>query len=302
MDEDCVLAIDIGGSKLVMGLVTRQGRIVGKRRVDSANMGNISALLTIIEEGANALMREYPGQHPHAVGVAVPGLADSARGNWVYSPFSGIGDIPIAQHLQERLGMPVRIQNDVNACALAERAFGTCRGVDDFLWVTVSNGIGGALVLNGRLYEGYGGYAGEIGHVCVQPGGQRCGCGNHGCLEAEAAGPAITRMYRERTGTQLPADQIAQAAKAGDAQAAEVFAASGRYIGQALACAANLLNPRLVVLGGGVSMAFSLLEAGILQQLRAGLFSAANRSLRVIPTALGYWAGLMGAAQIAMEV
>jgi len=301
MAEDCYFAVDIGGSKLVAGLVAPDGRVIARSRFDYACPVGAELLLDKVCEGYRALTRGCPSARPVAAGVSVPGLTDGREGVWVYSPFSGIRDVPVARLLRAEIGLKVRIQNDVNACALAEKAFGACREVDDYLWVTVSNGIGGALVLGGRLYEGAVGHAGEIGHFLVSPGGARCGCGRRGCLEAEAAGPAISRMYREWTGKALSAKQIAQAAGEGDGPARRAFFESGRHIGRALAEAANLLNPACAVLGGGVALSFDLLEGGLRESLAEGLFEAANPNFRVIPTGLGYDASLLGAAVLAME-
>lgn len=301
VETGCVLAVDIGGSKSVVALVTGEGQILGARRLDYGPDTGGTALLEGINCTCREVMDSLPDARPRAIGVAIPGLADSRNGIWLYSPFSGIRDVPIAERFESQFGLPTSIQNDVNACALAEAVFGNCKSVWDYLWVTVSNGVGGALVLNGQLYEGGTGNAGEIGHVCVHPGGAQCACGNIGCLEAESAGPAISRMYRAWTGLDRTAKQIAQAAREGDVDAKRAFESSGRYIGQALAYAANLLNVQKIVLGGGVSMAFPLLEEGLRASLDAGLFRAGNANLLVEPTGLGYDAGLMGAAVLALK-
>ena len=168
------LAIDIGGSKIVVGVVDETGAVLQSCKENLPRTYGIDTVIETILRLANSL----GGQDFSAAGVTIPGLADPAKGIWKYAPFSGIGEIPIAAILNEKLGIPVYIENDVNACAVGEKVFGNCRDDKDFLWITVSNGIGGALYLNGELYPGGSGNAGEIGHFIVEENTDTvCGCG-----------------------------------------------------------------------------------------------------------------------------
>ena len=320
------LAIDIGGSKLLTALVSRRAAAapqllgIAHRRLtrDCGQEGVLSAIESAVAEtlrSTGADIGELLG-----IGALIPGLADPEKGLWVYAPFSGIGDFPIAKILKERYGKPVAVENDVNACAWAEKIFGACKDVDYFLWITVSNGIGGGLVLDGKVYPGPFGGAAEIGHVKIVENGAKCGCGGRGCLEAEAAGPAIARRfaeglaqadsatlrrvadYRKKEGicddARLDAKQIADLARAGDALAKEVFDTSGHYIGRAAAMAANIVNPERIVVGGGVSGAFDLLEPEMTRTFSGQLFGSVNKTLRIVKTGLGYEAGLYAAASL----
>ncbi len=236
------------------------------------------------------------------VGIAVPGLADKDDGVLIYAPFSGIRDFKIGDILTKKLKIPVFIENDANACAHAEMMYGACKGIDDFMWITVSNGIGGALVLDGEVYEGSNGGAGEIGHIKVVKDGYRCGCGNRGCLEAHAAGPAIVRRYMEKShddSIEITAKEIAELAKCGDTLALDIYKETGFYLGKAISYAVNLLNPDKIILGGGISMDIDLFLPEIKEVIKNATFRDSNKNLRIEKTALSYDSALIGAAAIA---
>ncbi|MDR3050254.1 MAG: ROK family protein [Oscillospiraceae bacterium] len=295
------LAVDIGGSKLMVGLVDRAGHVLARERRVWKYL-DVDSVMRDILTLARALLAAHPGlPSPVLAGVTIPGLADPIRGLWLEASFSGIRDLPIAALLREQLRLPVYVDNDGQACALAEKCFGACRDVDDFLYITVSNGIGGALFLAGRLYAGASGTAGELGHCTVVEDGRACKCGLRGCLEMHAAGPGIARNYAELGGMPLPADaaEIARRAGQGEQIALDTYALEGEYLGRSLAWACNLLNPAKVVLGGGVSLSFPLFAPALHTALHARLYRSANPTLIVEPTALGYDGGLLGAAAVA---
>jgi glucokinase len=241
------------------------------------------------------------------MGATIPGLADPTRGLWVEASFSGIRDFPFGPVMEQEFGLPVSIDNDCNACALAERVFGCCRGVDDFIWITVSNGIGGCVFLKGAPYAGGSGNAGEIGHVVVEegPAARPCKCGSAGCVEMHASGPAVATNYLSLGGAQCIAGEppsaksIEALARGGDKTALAAYELEGLYLGRAVAAAVNLLNPRKVVIGGGVSLGFDLFWPSLERTLRSRIYRRANPSLIVEPTALGYNAALLGAAALA---
>jgi len=305
-----ILAIDIGGSKFRTAVATVSDAGVQFAPVAQRLLApdcTAETLFVMLEE---SITESAPDGNYERIGITIPGLADPANGIWVYACFSGIRDLPIAKILSEKYGKPVFLGNDVNACALAERRFGICKDTKDFLWITVSNGIGGGLVLGGEIYAGHFGNAGEIGHFCVvEENGFRCGCGNYGCLEAEAAGPGIARRYAallgktspDRFAEQIAAEQIATLARAGDQTAQSVFDTTGRLIGRAASYAVNLLNLEKVVIGGGVSNSFDLLLPSMEASFRERLFRNANPSIVIEKTALGTNAGLAGAVAVAIR-
>lgn len=295
---DCVLAVDIGGSKAAVGLITADGAILCHDKLPLPRVTGPDELLAHILPLARRIAAQATGRVCGA-GVAIPGLADPAAGVWLEAAFSGLSDFPIAAVLGEALDLPVYIENDGNLCALAERRYGCCRTTDHFLWITVSNGIGGGVFLGGHLYTGAFGSAGEIGHCRVrETGGHRCGCGNDGCLEAEAAGPAIRRRYGELTGRDADARAVAQAARAGDPLARQVYEETGRYLGKAVSQAVNLLNPQKVVFGGGVSLDADLFLPTVQETVRASVYGTANAHLVLEASALRYDAALLGCAAL----
>lgn len=201
-----ILALDLGGSKMLSAIVTisdgngaRHSELSGlsKRYLskDSGREGVWKAIISSVDETIESSRVQW--NEIDAIGTTIPGVADPKRGYWVYAPFSGIHDFPIGEELSSYYDRPVFADNDVNACAWGEKVLGVCQDVDNFLWITISNGIGGGLVLNGQIYPGKFSGAAEIGHFNVVKDGIPCGCGNRGCLEATAAGPGIALRYRE---------------------------------------------------------------------------------------------------------
>lgn len=301
MVKQAVFACDIGGSKLLCGLVDAKGNIIATQKTALAPDITTDLLEAQIETFYRELSKENPDVSCTACGMTIPGLADPVNGIWVYACFSGIADYPVAERMKKRLALDVHIANDVNACAWAEKIFGCCGDCDDFLWVTVSNGVGGGLVLNGKVYEGAFGGSGEFGHLVVDPDGLVCPCGHIGCMEAMAAGPAIAKRYERITGNYLTADKISALARQGDKTALEVMEKTGEYVGRGLAMAANLLNLKKFVLGGGVMQSFDLMEDAINRTFRNQAFERPNRDAVILPTALKYEAGLLGAASLAFN-
>ena len=292
-----ILAVDLGGSKLLLGLVGADGSIQAVRRVDPVPAQQEELLESIT--GYAASLQSEGHAPPARCGVAIPGLTDPIRGIWRHASFSGIRDWAIRDELQDRLGIPVSIANDVDACALAERLWGGARDEPDYLWITLSNGVGGAIVLDGRLYRGPGFAAGEIGHMKAVRDGLPCGCGGRGCLEQYASGRAISRHYRDLRGDSLSAATIAERAREGDEAALDSFRRAATHLGNVLADALMLLNLPRVFLGGGVARALDLMEAPLREALAANLYPEANTIPHLSPTRLGYEAALLGAASLA---
>ena len=301
-----ILAIDIGGSQFRTALAAVSDASVqfapASQRILTPDCTK-DKLFAMLDE---SIAESAPCGSYECIGMTIPGLADPATGMWIYACFSGIRDVPISKIISEKYGnKPVFIDNDVNACAFAERKFGICQEATDFLWITVSNGIGGGLILGGEIYRGPFGNAGEIGHFSVvEENGFRCGCGNYGCLEAEAAGPGIARRYAalmQKESPDLSAKEIADRARAGDETAKSVFDTTGRLIGKAASYAVNLLNLEKVVIGGGVSNSFDLLFPSMEMTFREKIFRDANPHAAFAKTGLGLDAGLVGAVALAMK-
>jgi glucokinase len=325
--EGIVLAVDIGGSKFVTGLVQKDGTILdSKRHLWSENKPekplSAEGLVADITSALRSLLAANPGRKPRVMGATIPGLADPEKGLWVEASFSGIRNLPFASIMEETFRLPVYIDNDVRACALAERTWGCCSGagipssggipgkpVEDFLWITVSNGIGGCVFVNGKPYRGAGGNAGEIGHIIVEegPAARPCKAGHAGCAEMHAAGPALVRSYLELGGSPAiggeaaTAKSIAALARRGDRAAAAAYDREGLYLGRAIGAAVNLLSPAMVIIGGGLSLDFDLFEPSLEKSLAAHMYQNANPGLVLAASPLGYNAGLLGAAALAVQ-
>ena len=254
-------------------------------------------------------------RHDLRIGVGVPGPLDPVEGVVFDAPnVPGWLDIPLKALLQQHFNVPIILGNDANVAALAEWRYGAARGSDDMLYLTISTGIGGGVIANGRLVLGANGLAGELGHMLVNPGGALCGCGQHGHLEAEAAGPAIARKARERIDAgertslidakgppaEITAEAVGRAANSGVLLARAFVKEAGEIIGRQLASLVHAFNPEVIVIGGGVSTIGSLLFEPMLLALRAHIMHPAFlKNLRVVPAALGDDAGLIGAMVLA---
>lgn len=294
-----ILALDLGGSKFIVGIVNEQGEILAKERFLWKALTKEAVIESILEA-----VKEFRNAHQEAceaIGVTIPGLADPEKGLWLEASFSMIRNLPIAEILTAEFGLPAYVDNDVNACAIAEKRFGCCKDVNDFAWITVSNGIGGALYLNNDIYYGAFGNAGEIGHFTVVENGRTCNCGSAGCLEMHAAGPAILKNYEEMTGEIKTAAQLSEMAKQGDETAIKVFELEGKYLGTAVAALANIINPKKVVFGGGVMESFDLIAPAMQEAYKKNVYYYANEGLGIEHTGLGYYAALLGAAAVALR-
>lgn len=300
-----ILAVDIGGSKYMVGLLGENGEIYAQKRyLCTENSGE--KVMEGITAAIHKLSNENRDYQLEMIGVTIPGLADPKQGHWVEASFSGIHDLAVGPMLSGEFGVPVYVDNDGQACALAERLYGACRDIQDFIYLTVSNGIGGAVFVNDRIYYGAFGNAGEFGHVTVVEGGRRCKCGKYGCLEMYAAGPGIVWNYIELGGREFIDDKradakcIAALVEAGDPAAVEAFRLEGYYLGKVIAEACNVLNPARVIIGGGVSLAFPIFEKYLLEEVQRSIYINANKELKIMPSASGYNGGLLGAAAVAV--
>ncbi|MEW2357335.1 ROK family protein [Spirillospora sp. NPDC029432] len=297
-----VLAIDIGGTKLAAGAVRPDGEIVAYDRAPTPAGDDPETLWNALE----ALLDGIPAE-----GIAGVGVGCGGPMTWPAAEVSPINipswrGFPLRERLRERYpGLPVRVHNDAVCVAVGEHWQGAARGCGNVLGMVVSTGVGGGLVLGGRLIDGASGNAGHIGHVVVDPEGPPCGCGGRGCLEAIARGPGLAAWARDQgwrrdqddpTGADLAAD-----ARRGHPVAAAAMRRAGRALGIAIASATHLCDLEVVAIGGGVSQAGPLLFDPLEEALRAHARMDFARRVRVVPAALGQTAGLVGAAALIFE-
>ncbi len=295
-------AIDFGGTKTVVGLVGPDGQVLRRVRFDTPPRPVPEAMVARLGAAWDELCTGLGAdERPIAAGLAAPGPSDSRRGLLLAAFDWEWREVPLAAMVGERIGLPVRLENDVNVCCLAEMRFGIAAGVRDFVWIQLSTGVGGGLVCDGRLYAGFAGLAGEVGHMIMQEDGPVCPCGRRGCLQALVSGPAIARRYAEAIGGGAPAGgarAVFEAADRADAGASAVVEAVARDLGRALAMVVNLLNPEMVVLGGGVMESLHTRLPAIRGAMTARVIGEANRRVRVERSGVGYDAALLGAAAL----
>jgi glucokinase len=303
---EAVAAVDVGGTRVKAALVDRAGvEVVAATEATPPGLGAPGALVGAVESTLGRLTGTA-ARHGYAVrlggcGVVVPGVVDEASGAAVWSANLGWRDVDVVGPLEERLGLPVALGHDVRAGLLAEARWGAARGAEDVMFVPLGTGIAGALMVDGRVLRG-GGYAGELGHVQVEPGGSVCGCGARGCLEAVSSAAAIERSYAARLGLAEPvgAERVAALVAAGDPDASFVWGHAVEALARALVMAVTLTGVERIIVGGGLSRSGDVL----LQPLREKVSDALTFQRRpsVEPAALGDRAGCLGAACLAWDL
>ena len=312
------VGVDIGGTKVVAGVVTPDGTLLETVRAETPDR---SQSPEVVERVIADVVSELVARHDvHAVGIGAAGFVDAARQSVLFAPHLSWRHEPLTEKLSARLRLPVVVDNDANAAAWAEWRFGAARGETHLAVVTLGTGIGGALLFDGALVRGRFGVAGEFGHMQVVPGGHRCECGNRGCWEQYASGNALVREGRELIlaaspvahglheaaggdPARLTGPLVTRAAQAGDQTAVELLAEVGEWLGVGLANLAAALDPGLFVIGGGVSDAGDLLLDPARTAFRRTLTGRGYRpEAAIVRAGLGPLAGLIGAADLARQV
>jgi glucokinase len=314
VEKRAAIGVDIGGSSVKLGLMTQQGRVLERDQFPTFSGGGKKLLFDPLVEHIRALTFKARLKRLRVVGVGLgaPGPIDVERGFVYFFPnIPGWKNTPLKALLQKALKLPVTLDNDANVMALAEFLYGAGRGTRNIVALTLGTGVGGGLVLNGRLFHGTAFSAAEIGHMVLDEKGPRCSCGNRGCLEtyvgsgyfaAEAkrrlaAGEkSVLSLWCGRDGRAMTPKLVAEAARKGDRFALRLWKETGERLGTALAGLANVLNPDRIILGGGIAQNGPMLFQPVLRTLRRKAFPIAASSVRVVPAALGSEAGWVGAA------
>lgn len=306
------VGIDLGGTQLRVALADSRGRLRGvARRPTNAQLGRDHVVDALVSSVADVLLAEgIKSKSVRALGLGMPGPLDPVKG-LVISPgnLPGFINVPLNRILTRRTGIRSYLHHDAHLAALAEYRHGAGRGCKNLIYVTVSTGIGAGLVLDGKLYSGANGIAGEVGHVVVQAGGPLCSCGNRGCVEALASGTAIAREARELAAGEIAsplhglarptAADVVRMARKDDPLAIQILESAGNALGIAIGTLVNLFNPDLIVLGGSVIKAGGLLLAPMHRSMEASSWKAARRGLRIVKPALQGDVGLIGAIEYA---
>ncbi len=312
-----VVGIDLGGTQVRAGLVDEKGRIVRREAMPTRAREGQEAVLNRIATLVRDVCADVPWNSIRAVALAVPGPVDPYTHTVRLAPnLAGWRDVPVGDLLSEKLGRPVLVGNDANLAALGEYRFGAGRGIDHLIYITVSTGVGGGIIVDGRLLLGHKGYAAEVGHHVVLANGPRCGCGNRGCLEALASGTAIAREARvavamgEETRLRemcegdiwrIDARMVGEAARAGDDVAGRVMQRAGHYLGIGIVNLMHIFNPRRIILGGSVMKAGRLVTEPMWEAIRERAHTAYLEDFDIREASLGDDVGILGAAALALE-
>ena len=309
-------AFDIGGTKTIIALADEAGMILHKEQFVTDTRDCRKHLDVCCDIFRGFLEKEGIGPEEVAgIGVNLPGIVDRRKGILLRAVYAGWYNVPAKDYLAEALGIPnIVCENDVNSCAVGELMFGLGKEFSNFGWMTVSTGVGGAVVCDGKLVRGAHGYAGEFGHLKVEyDAPAHCPCGENGCLEAHGSGTALSRMIEEKVredkkfrdafeeiGEKPSGASLSKLAREGNATALAIFEHAGEYLGKGISYYTNILDPEAIVVGGGVAASLDLMMPGIRQAVERYTF-ARMQDVKVLPTALGYEAALMGAIAIVLQ-
>lgn len=314
MPDEYVLAGDLGGTNLRLAAVAQDGEILHlvnfptpqTRLADDVLHAVIGAVESCVEGLGSA-------QPPRGFGLALAALVNFREGKILSSPnLPELNELPLADILSKSLRMKVVLENDATAAAIGENWLGSSKGVENSVFVTLGTGVGGGLILEGRPYRGIDGTAGEIGHICVEPEGLQCGCGSRGCVEQYSSATAIVRTARELIGsgrdsrldpkTDFSAKDVFDAGTANDGVAREAFRVMGSKFGIALADLVDVLNPELIVIGGGAAAGWDLFIDHVRFEINERAFRHPAQSVRLVQASLGNSAGILGAARVIYDM
>lgn len=315
--EQFIVGVDLGGTNIAAGAMPTDGTReiamrIGPTRADEGSAAVVDRIVRMIEEVIAQTQAETGAERSDFLGVGIgsPGPLDRAKGIIIVTPNLGWKDFPLRDEVGSRVNLPASLDNDANCATLGEWWCGAAKGGRNVVGMTIGTGIGGGLIFDGKLYHGSSDAAGEVGHTTIDSTGRRCKCGNYGCLEAYASGPAIAERARELMNaegdsilhtivdgdiTRITAQTVFEASKRGDPVAIEVVRDTAHFLGVGIANLINLLNPDTVVIAGGVTQAGDQLFDPMRAEVRRRAFKSAVDACRIVPGALPLSAGVVGA-------
>jgi len=317
--DTLVLGIDLGGTKILTAVTNTQGKMLSRdHSITPAKEGQEAVIKSILESVGRALAQAHISTPDlAAVGIGAPGLSNPETGVLFTSPnLPGWKDVPLRDIIEKELGKKAFLINDANAAAIGELYFGAGRGALNFIYITVSTGIGGGIIIDGKIYTGSTGTAGELGHMVIDDEGPQCNCGNKGCWETLASGTALSREARHRIKEgaatsilkyaggnieKINAEAIHEAAQAGDKLANELIARTAYYLGVGLANLINIFNPEVIIIGGGLSNIGDMLLKPAFEEAGRRAFRQSYQAVRFARAELGRNSGVLGAAAYALE-
>jgi glucokinase len=312
MEKNFVVGIDLGGTKINGALADMNGKVLSQFTIptnafegEQAVLGRIVEVIKTVIEKANKRVEEVK-----TIGIGSPGPLDAKTGIIVTTPNLPFKNFELVKPIIETFNIPTYLDNDANVAAIGEYMLGAGKGTTNMVYITVSTGIGGGAILNGKIYRGSTSNALEVGHMTIVPDGPRCNCGNYGCIEAIASGTAIARQAREAiaTGVQtslsgyevVTSYEVYKEAQGGDETAKDILDRSFNYLGIAVANIIASFDPDMFVIGGGVSQMGAVLFDKVQQVVNKRCFKSMSENCRIMPAGLGTDAGVMGAVALAL--
>ena len=291
-----MIGVDVGGTKILAGVVARDGTVRAHKEYPTP-VETEEALL----DGLEAAVRDFRDGSVVAVGFGIPSQIDQRAGVALGSVNIPLQGVPFRDKMAARIGLPVGIDNDANAAAIAEWVAGAGRGATDLVMLTLGTGVGGGLILGGRPYRGWFGAGAEIGHMVIVHDGVPCACGGRGHLESYVSGKAAGELAAEAFGPAADAHRLVRLAGEGDAKAVEILTDIGEHLGSGIASLVNIFNPELIVVGGGFAAAGDFLFGPAQVVADRETLPSVRESYRIVRAELGTMAGLIGAAMVAFE-
>lgn len=310
--KNYVVGVDLGGTKISTALSDLEGKIINQTTIPTdAYEGEVPVLNRIInsiEKVVNDSAVSY--EDIKGIGIGSPGPLDAKQGIIITTPNLPFKNFNLVKPISEKFGVPVFLDNDANVAAIGEFMFGAGKGAENIVFFTVSTGVGGGAILNGKVYRGHTSNALEIGHMTVAPHGPRCNCGNVGCVEATSSGTAIAKRAHEALSTKVETSlrkyenvtsyEVFVEAAAGDPVAKDIIDDAMNYLGIAVANAVSIFDPEYVIIGGGVSKAGDVVFDTVRKVVNKRCFKSMAESVKIVPAGLGTDAGLIGAVALAL--
>ena len=307
-----VIGVDLGGTKISTAISTIEGNILANVVLPTkAEEGEVAVLGRIIQSIDEVIVGSSTSiDEVEAIGIGSPGPLDAKKGIIITTPNLPFKDYTLVQPLKEKYNIPVYLDNDANAAAIGEYMFGAGKGKESIIYFTVSTGVGGGAVLDGKVYRGHTSNALEIGHTTVDPNGPRCNCGNLGCLEAMSSGTAIAKKGKEAVSTNVETSlkkydtitsyEVFKEAEAGDEVAKDIIDNALTYLGIGVANAIATFDPEMIIIGGGVSKAGDIVFDTVKKVVNKRCFKSMAESCEIVPAGLGSDAGVVGAVALAI--
>lgn len=310
--KNYVVGVDLGGTKISTALSDLEGKIINQTTIPTdaheGEMPVLNRIINSIEKVVNDSAISY--EDIKGIGIGSPGPLDAKQGIIITTPNLPFKNFNLVKPISEKFGVPVFLDNDANVAAIGEFMFGAGKGAENIVFFTVSTGVGGGAILNGKVYRGHTSNALEIGHMTVAPHGPRCNCGNVGCVEATSSGTAIAKRAHEALSTKVETSlrkyenvtsyEVFVEAAAGDSVAKDIIDDAMNYLGIAVANAVSIFDPEYVIIGGGVSKAGDVVFDTVRKVVDKRCFKSMAESVKIVPAGLGTDAGLIGAVALAL--